>query len=613
MQLSDLRSSIVKASCDVIVSIVRLLDEDFEELNSILLKPLLKGTFSIIDSISSSCRGCLEEIQNVNGSIGIVSYGLFEEYLDDVSYQGNIETKRSALVSVYNLQKQRPDIFNRDTIIKCLKKLKREENEDIKTAITNLEYLLEKREDIKTNVSNSSISSTTSTSSISDQPSSLSEMIKIQEPEVNTSFDLPKIELHDRPATPKLIVKTETRNFEEIEQSTPKDKQCNQPPQFSPLDPYFLTDFKVEEKTTIVERKDMSTSPPPEIVIYTEEQVQKIKQESVEQTLKEMAILTAEYDDMEQRLNIEVRKRRELEAFVQNYEKEFKNLSLKNGDDKEKESIKVQYTQLLIDYSKIESSFKELKGRYDEAKIVNEKFKQNEQVLKEKIHASMKDCKVYETKYNKLKEHAEEQLNGANTKLKELSTAKHQLESKITSFEQEMNLMKKEKEDKDEQIVSLNDKIKKLSTIPKTQIKALEDRIKFLEFTNEKLVKESNDFQSKIISQETESRKIKEEKEEFKVRNDELQQSLHVFYEENQKLKAKIYDKTNEIEALKTLISSSSSTTTPSSTLEEKLKKEEEKRVQVENRLKAKEKENKELLDICNQLLSKIERKPTEE
>ncbi|KAG2385998.1 hypothetical protein C9374_003147 [Naegleria lovaniensis] len=573
--LSDLRSSIVKASSDVLVSVAKLLKEDFQAHNNLILKPLMKSSFSIIESIATSCRICLEDIVNIPGAIHEKSYKLFEEFLEDVVYQGNANTKLTALNIITSLHKQGENIFNKEAILKSLKKLKRDENKDILTSVEDVETLFNEEKTEMTILVNEDIARSLR-SSLEEIDTSFTQQ---RSPSVDTSLQFSPLESYMHHITP-LYIDSSTR---------------------------------VNTEMTLVEKKDGSTSPK-EKVVYTIEDLEKAKNDSVQKILTEMSILSADYDDMEVRLNNEIRKRRELESFVQNYEKEFKNLSLKNGDDKEKESIKVQYTQLLIDYSKIESSFKELKLRYYEMKNINEKYKQNESIMKEKLQSSAKECKIFEAKYVKLKEHAEEQLNNANIKLKEFAAVKSHHEHTISTLEQEVTKVKREKDEKDLLIENLNDKIKKLSLVPKTQIKAMEDKIKNLEITNEQLVSDIAESQRRAITTETELRKQKEDNQSLASRSEELQQSLHVFYEENQKLKAKIYDKTNEIEALKSLISSSKPSSTPSSSteLEEKLKKEEERRQQLESRLKAKEKENKELLDICNQLIAKIERKPEE-
>jgi len=565
-----LRSSIVKATCDVILSSATLLQEDFQTFNNDLVKPLLKGTFSIIESIASSCRMCIEEIVQIQGTIGTESYVIFEEYIEDLVFQGSVETKVVALKIVSALHKAFPETFNIDKIQKSLKKLKKEDDPQIKQALSDLEQVLSRKN--------------------FDQ-----EMVPI-----------PILEVSD-------VNKSISSTHSDLNSSIVDLK----PLLFSPIELTVTSVRVASRRSSIVEsmyeKKDGSTSPR-EKFLYTPEDLEKAKQEGMQQVLQEMAIVTADYDELEHRMNQEVRKRRELEGFIQNYEREFKNLSLKNGDEKEKDGIKTQYTQLLIDYSKIESSFKELKSRYDDIKIVNEKFKQNESLLKEKAQTFQKEAKIIETKYNKLKDHAEEQLNNANQKLKELATAKAQLEHKVSLLEKDISAQKVELEEKDAEIDTLNEKLKKSASTPKNQIKALEDKIKMLEEANEKQAFDLKEADAKIHISEEELRKQKEDGDAMSLRSEELQQSLHVFYEENQKLKAKIYDKTNEIEALKSLISSSATGSSNGSTfdLEEKLRKEEEKRLAVETRLKAKEKENKELLDICNQLLSKIERKPEE-
>lgn len=348
----------------------------------------MKSSFSIIESIATSCRICLEDIVNIPGAIHEKSFKLFEEFLEDVVYQGNANTKLTALNIITSLHKERENIFDKETILKSLKKLKRDENKDVLIAVDNVENLFNTEK--------------TETAIIVNEDVARSLRSSLEE--IDTSF---------------------------TQQPSPRVDSSLSPiePYMRHITPLYLDAARVNLDN--VEKKDGSTSPK-EKIIFTIEDVEKIKNECIQKVLTEMSILSADYDDMEVRLNNEIRKRRELESFVQNYEKEFKNLSLKNGDEKEKESIKVQYTQLLIDYSKIESSFKELKLRYDEMKNINEKYKQNEAIMKEKLQSSVRECKIYEAKYVKLKEHAEQQLNNANIKLKELAAVKSHYEHTIS-------------------------------------------------------------------------------------------------------------------------------------------------------------------------------------
>lgn len=107
--------------------------------------------------------------------------------------------------------------------------------------------------------------------------------------------------------------------------------------------------------------------------------IEKARKEGLLQAEKEVAIMTAEFEDLEKRYAKEVREKKLLEAALSQYEKALRTMyqeKEKYRYDEKYKDLQAAHKQLLEDYKKLEERFTKLHVRYREVKQLNERYKQ---------------------------------------------------------------------------------------------------------------------------------------------------------------------------------------------------------------------------------------------
>jgi len=331
--------------------------------------------------------------------------------------------------------------------------------------------------------------------------------------------------------------------------------------------------------------------------MYSEEDLIKARQEGMTQSSKELEIVITEIDALEQLLAEERREKQSLESTVKRYKLELESvLAMDEQTTNHYQTLKVQYTQALIDLSKLETAHQAMQSKHVEQTSCVQQLTLSENQLKLKVQTLSGQVESEREKSEKLMtqwgQQKQQLLRNAlekDRRIAELTESKVRAESDLCAVLDQMKLLKKqcetlEKKNEllDEELCTIMQKKSELESITKAQVAT---------------VNRSSD----------EVRTLKE-------KNEELQQSLHKFYEENQSLKARLYDKDSEIGKLQSQLKNVDTETaidqaSPRSISNSKdrvieLEKELER---VRGNLEAKEKENRELMQICDQLLRKIE------
>lgn len=404
-------------------------------------------------------------------------------------------------------------------------------------------------------------------------------------------------------------------------ENTINHNEADKIPQDQDIEAHDINESSAEQKQVDISCKSLNHTNQinTELVTqkyYVEEDIKRARQEGIDQAAKEMEIVMSELDSLEQQLSQERRERQSLEAIVAKYKKELQ-IALEERTSSNYKTLKLQHTQLLIDYSNLESSFKELQNRYQDSKSNNEKLKQIEAQLMERLNNQQNDLEKEKSKVEKLRMQVQQQKQTITSQTKKMEEVESQKETKINEAINQLKQLQKSTFEKEKRISSLSDINTRLESELNNaheQLKTIKKQSEQFQEKNEALEKECMLSKQKKTDIEMKCKEltlnILEAKEQNKLileKNEELQTSLHKFYEENQALKAKLYDKENEILAIQSRKDSAWDIEKINHLKEiEKLRA--ELSLMNESYL-SKEKENRELMQICDELLQKLEAK----
>jgi hypothetical protein len=204
--------------------------------------------------------------------------------------------------------------------------------------------------------------------------------------------------------------------------------------------------------------------------IYSESQIEEIKRNLINKYEKELENARKDCMEWEQRCIESNNKHKEIENVLDEYEITLSRMI--KDSQKEKEHQELRINELLEERNYLqktseimETSFKELRLKFEEFKTQNDIFSKNEELMKQTIITLQNDVLRASQRYEQIKSHAEEKLELANIEIakvrkdfdKELSAMKakllrkeldtQSLNQKIKALQEQINIKTKENEE----------------------------------------------------------------------------------------------------------------------------------------------------------------------
>lgn len=279
--------------------------------------------------------------------------------------------------------------------------------------------------------------------------------------------------------------------------------------------------------------------------------MKRARQEGIHQSSQELEIFIGEIESLEQELNLTRMEKQKLEKALQQSRIELESmiLSKKHSNNNNHSTIMVNSgvntslnTSLNNSSMNCDENGEKLSEKSNEKKSnekMNEKSEKNEkqssennstmkhqfQALKLQYTQALIDLSKLETNHQELQQ-----------KFSAITNENHALKRETTVLKGrigEMNLKWKEESEKNNRIIS------SLSTQKISLLKNIEK----LDEELCGMIQRRNELEDLKNVTHLNCAKLKEEVEGLNEKNEELQQSLHKFYEENQMLKARLYDK----------------------------------------------------------------------
>jgi hypothetical protein len=204
--------------------------------------------------------------------------------------------------------------------------------------------------------------------------------------------------------------------------------------------------------------------------IYTESQIEEIKRKLKHKYEKQLENVKKNCMEWEQKCIESNNKHKEIENVLDEYEITITRMIKDSQKEKERQELKInkllEERNYLHESSEVmETSFKELRLKFEEFKTQNEIFSKNEELMKQTIASLQNDVLCASQRYEQIKSHAEEKLEMANVEIakvrndfdKELSAMKakllrkeldsQSLNQKIKALQEQINIKTKENEE----------------------------------------------------------------------------------------------------------------------------------------------------------------------
>ncbi|KAI9593600.1 transforming acidic coiled-coil-containing protein-domain containing protein [Syncephalis fuscata] len=158
---------------------------------------------------------------------------------------------------------------------------------------------------------------------------------------------------------------------------------------------------------------------------YSERDMERIRADAEVKAEEQVAQVRHELEKYQKALSKETQTKKQLESLMNEFEATMKRMI----DDSKNERANYSTTMatiteerdLLQDHmTKVEHAFEELKKRYNMRKTENEALRRDQDTLLKTIERLESDNGIYKERFDKLKAHAEEQLDYANVTLAEI-------------------------------------------------------------------------------------------------------------------------------------------------------------------------------------------------
>lgn len=185
--------------------------------------------------------------------------------------------------------------------------------------------------------------------------------------------------------------------------------------------------------------------------VYTEAENQEAIHDAVSQAEEEAMIVQMETEDLRSQLAAEREQNAQMTAVMEEYSTEITKLmesKAAESENAEAAQLKLEKDQIEQDLEKTETAFADLHEKYMKAKEIVENYKKNEIVLKDAVQKGQLAINVAESRYNKLRSHAEEKIEEANKEIasvrEQFQTQTNAVEMKIKTAEQEAKSAKRD-------------------------------------------------------------------------------------------------------------------------------------------------------------------------
>ncbi|OUM66210.1 hypothetical protein PIROE2DRAFT_6647 [Piromyces sp. E2] len=149
--------------------------------------------------------------------------------------------------------------------------------------------------------------------------------------------------------------------------------------------------------------------------IYTENQIEEIKRKLTEKYEKQLEDAKKDCMEWEQKCIESNNKHKEIENVLEEYEVTITRMIKDSQKEKERQELRInelleERTYLQESSEIMETSFKELRLKFEEFKTQNEIFSKNEELMKQTITSLQNDVLLASQRYEQIKSHAEEKL-----------------------------------------------------------------------------------------------------------------------------------------------------------------------------------------------------------
>ncbi|ORX45961.1 TACC-domain-containing protein [Piromyces finnis] len=214
---------------------------------------------------------------------------------------------------------------------------------------------------------------------------------------------------------------------------------------------------KIKSSGNSILDSQSSISKPNNSNVYTESQIDEIKRILTEKYEKQLKDAKKDCMEWEQKCIESKNKHREIESVLEEYEITITRMIKDSQKEKERQELRInellEERSYLQESSEImETSFKELRLKFEEFKTQNEIFSKNEDLMKQTITSLQNDVLLASQRYEQIKTHAEEKLEMANIEIAKVRN----------NFDKELSAMKAKLLRKELDSQSLNQKIKAL-------------------------------------------------------------------------------------------------------------------------------------------------------
>lgn len=185
-----------------------------------------------------------------------------------------------------------------------------------------------------------------------------------------------------------------------------------------------------------------NTDPNERTISVTEHE--SLVKEALSQSEEEAMIVQMENDELRTKLAKEREQNAQMTSVMEEYSAEITKLMESRAAESESgqlTQLQLEKDQIEADLEKTETAFADLHDKYMKAKEVIDNYKKNEIVLKDAVQKGQLAINVAESRYNKLRSHAEEKIEEAN---KEIASVRETLQSQVLAAEMKLKTAEQE-------------------------------------------------------------------------------------------------------------------------------------------------------------------------
>lgn len=176
---------------------------------------------------------------------------------------------------------------------------------------------------------------------------------------------------------------------------------------------------------------------------YTQAEHNAAVKEALAQSEEEAMIVQMETEELRQQLAVEREQNAQMTAVMEEYSAEITKLleSKSDGDNGKVHQLQAEKDQIESDLEKTETAFADLHEKYMKAKEIIDNYKKNEIMLKDAVQKGQLAINVAESRYNKLREHAEDKIEEAN---KEIANVRETFQAQLAASQMKLKAAEQE-------------------------------------------------------------------------------------------------------------------------------------------------------------------------